>query len=548
MKKFIKILSSAVLLYALYACEAGLPPIVIHPDPVFDKNGIYRLNTISIYDEEETVITVSRVYGLSKEVEMSIGIDMALLDEYNKLNGTQYELMPAEYFTIPESVTLKSLSKTAELPVMICPKAMADKFGLEKANNYAIPISILGSSFELDEKGAAAEVIILPQIVNPEVNVVLPDTDSRLNFIKGVALSQDIVLNSQVNFTTIDPSKATFEADVQAVAEFNEDNGTDYKLLEPEYYTVKNGVFDEENMNYAVTVSFSCHNLPDEDMRILPLKMKSGIYGVNQKKPIYILVHLNILKIWVAGSGNVMTTHTGKGAVTVELNAPIDQNQPVDFYVDNTKVGEYNAANGTGYSTLDPSCVSISATAIPAGEKSVRVSYTVDMKGMEYDSDELFLVPLVLSREGLYQGTEVEGDVIYICPDKSLEIPYIKTVWGEEKSNRKTKGAILHSNLRPSKNPAKQKYAINYNEVWADGLIYFNILDESVPGYPERLKLGDFVDRPYDRADGYDKIIDNGNSYVDTETGIVHFDLKVMDNAYASQGGFPIQIDLTPEN
>lgn len=550
MKTFFKIFSSVALFSALAACEAELPPIVINPDPVFDKTGVYTVNTISIYDQEETVITVSRVHGLSKDVEMTVGIDEALLAEYNTLNGTSYELMPAEYYTIPQTVTLDKTVKEIEVPVVIKPKALVAASGLSKANNYVIPLSITSSSIELDEKGAQTEVILLPSVVEPKLEVIEPEVNSSLSFIKGVPFTQDVVLNATSNFTTVDASKVTYVAVPSAVATFNEVNGTDYELLSEEYYAIKNGVLDVETMNWGTTVTFDCYEMTSDDIYVLPLAMESDAYQVSQKNPIYVLVQLSTLYMWVVDADGLFVSTSGKGSIGVEMNAPISEQQPLNFVVDNSKVAEYNTANGTSYLSLDPSKTTVTAAFIETGAKTGKVSYIVDMSELEYDGEDKYLVPLVLDRTDLFVGTNVEGDVIYVQPFRTLGVEYTKELWGEEKSNRKTKAGILtatnFTGFRPSRGEEKQKYAFQYNEVWADGLIYFNILNETISGYPNRLKLGDFVDRAYDRAAGYDEIVDNGNSYVDTETGIVHIDLMVLDNAYKEQGGFPIQVNMIP--
>ena len=88
MKRFFKILFSSAFIVMMFACEAELSPITIIPDPVFDKTGLYTVNTISIYEEQETVVNISRIYGLSKELDLTIGVDETLLTEYNNLNGT----------------------------------------------------------------------------------------------------------------------------------------------------------------------------------------------------------------------------------------------------------------------------------------------------------------------------------------------------------------------------------------------------------------------------------------------------------------------------
>lgn len=544
--RIFNILTVAAMAGILYSCQVKMAPIVINPDPVFDQTGLYEVNTISIYDDQEAVINVSRVYGLSKEVELTIGINEALLEEYNSLNGTEFELMPEQYYSLPSTIRLDAHVKDVDLPVVFHPKSLAEQVGLEQANNYAIPVSVVSSSIELDEEATSTDVIILPNIVDPELTVIIPENDAQLNFIKGVALSQTVTLTSEVNFTTVDPTKVTYEADASAVEEYNTAHETDYTLLDPKYYTVNQGTFDEENMQWSTDITFTCHEMPDDNTYLLPLVMKSEDYDVSQRSVIYILAKLNILQMWVADEGSVITSNTGKGTVTVELNAPITDEQPADFTVDNDKVDEYNSANGTSYLTIDPSKVTVTPTVISAGELSAEVSYEIDIKDMEYDSEDKYLVPLVLSRNGLYTGTEVLGDVIYVSPNKTLEIEYTKEVWGEEISDRQTAPKVLHSGLLPSKNEADQQYAINYNQKWDGGLLYFNILDETMDGYPNRRLLGDFQDRPNDKPEGQDPLKENGPSWIDMETGVLHFDIIIMDMTYASQGGFPIQVNLIP--
>ena len=556
MKRFFNILSSVVLLWALAACEAKLPPIVINPDPVFDKNGTYIVNTISIYDTEETVITVSRIYGLSKELDMTVGIDEALLARYNEQNGTSYELMPEEYYTIPEAVKLDRTVKEIEVPVVIKPKALVTDKGLAKANTYVIPLSITQTSLTLDDQGAAAEVILLPNVVGPDFTVKVPEEASVLSFISGVPFTQDVVITAVSNFTTVNPAKVTYSVDETKVAEYNTANGTDYKLLGADYYTVNAGNLDLETMDFTTAVTFDCAELDGSKEYILPLVMESDAYGVNQKLPVYVVIKITTLHMWVVDADKLIVSSTGKGTVGVGMNAPIVEDQPVNFKVDNTKLDAYNAANGTSYAALDAAKVTVTATSIAAGEKEASLEYKVDMSSMKYDDDVKYLVPLVLDRTDLFMGTNVDSDIIYIQPYRTLAVEYTKEVWGEEKSNRKTKAGIQTA-ATPGWRASKRtdyphKYAFQYNEVWADGLIYFDILVDdtgefqTVGGKANQLKLGNFMDRPYAVWQGYDQIIDEGESYVDTETGIVHIDLMVLDNAYKAEGGFPIQVNFIP--
>lgn len=548
MKRFFKILFSTALIGVMFACEAELSPITIKPDPVFDKTGLYTVNTISIYDEQETVVNISRIYGLSKELDLTIGVDETLLTEYNNLNGTNYQLMPAEYYDFPSAIKLNKTDKVVELPVVIKPKALAAK-GISTANNYVLPLSLNASSVEVEDKGDAAQVLLIPNIVKPTFTVKVPEENFSLSFIRDVLLPQTVEIEATSNFTTIDANMVTYEADATAVEVYNDANDVDYKLLPSEYYKVNTGVLDPETMNYKTSITFTCGKMESDDIFLLPLVMASDVYQIQQKEPIYVLVQLNTLKMWVTGADQVVVNKSGNGKISVEMNAPISNEQPVKLTVDNSLVESYNAANNTSFIPFDPSKVNVSTEAITAGEKKVDVSYQVDLTSMPFDGTDSYLLALVLDESELFTGTKVESGVIYIQPFRTLAGDYEKEIWGEEKNNRITAPAIYlagENGWPASQNEKAHKYCINYNNKWSGGVIHFNILDESVEGYPDRKKLGDFIDRANENyGRGQDQVIDNG-SWVDMKTGVVHFDLKVVDNAYKDEGGFPIQYNFTP--
>ena len=203
MKRFINIFSAVAAFFALYACQAELPPIVINPDPVFDINGTYTVNTISIYDTDETTITVSRVYGLSKEVELTVDVDEDLLAEYNTLNNTSYQVMPENCYSFPTSVKLEKTVKSIQVPVVIKPEALVAAVGYENVSNYVLPISILDSSIELDDKGSYTEVILIPSLSKPSIEVEVPVEVSSLEFISAIPLTQTVQLKANSNFSTL---------------------------------------------------------------------------------------------------------------------------------------------------------------------------------------------------------------------------------------------------------------------------------------------------------------------------------------------------------
>lgn len=549
MRRFINIFSTVALLSALYACQAELPPIIINPDPVFDKNGTYVLNTISIYDQEEVVINVSRVHGLSKEVEMNVGVDEALLQDYNELNGTSYKLMPQEYYEMDSMIKLEKTVKAIDLPVTFRPKALVTEFGLEAAQEYVLPVSIVSSSIPLDDKEAMAQVIIIPSIVEPQFNVVLPVVNAELDFIRGNPIDQKIVLNAEANFNTIQAEKVTYVPVPEAVAAFNAANSTSYELLPAKYYDVADGVLDPETMTYATTVTFSCHQIEAEaDTYILPLTMMSDDYTVKQSEPIYVIIELTELRVSIVDGGSLITKYGNKGEISFNLNAPLASDFNINLVYDKAMVEAYNKANGTSYKAVDPSKLTITANVIKSGNYSASVEYNVEWADFPYDNGEKMLLPLTIDETVLMEGANiVGGKTVYLELVKTLAgiwdvdpiVPMFPagvqsswkalvgpTIWladGTTVTNSKTQ--------KPSGHGHKYCFVYGGEKYWVDGVLYFDIdFQNEMPDMPGCYPIINFRDRP----GGYDKV-QNYNSYFDMTKEELHFDITII--AYSAPGG-----------
>lgn len=122
MKQFFKILALAALALPFTGCDVEYSDINILPDPVFEQNGLYTVNTISIYDDYETVINVSRTAGLSKELELDIVVDETLLAEYNELYNTDYKLLETRSTTNRDCCTSQVRSSPSIFPCGYVPK------------------------------------------------------------------------------------------------------------------------------------------------------------------------------------------------------------------------------------------------------------------------------------------------------------------------------------------------------------------------------------------------------------------------------------------
>lgn len=543
MKRLIIQAISLASLVGLTACEVDYPEVNIKPDPIFQNSGMQTINTISIYDKVVTPVNVTRTAGVSKQVELTLTVDEALLEEYNTLYGTSYELLGEQYYEVPATVDFASLTKETEFALTIHPSALVKAEGLTKANNKVLPVRISDTSIPTEDLGSQMTLLLHPNIVVPRVEVDVPKENTVLQFIASVHFAQSIEISAAANFTTLDVKALSFAPVESEVAVYNAANGTAYKYLEPRFYTVAEDVFDAETQMLTSAISFKGYELEsatgyeEGDTFLLPLQLKSSSYEIVQKNTIFVVVELSELRAWLANGGRTVTSSTGKGSVTVQMNSPINEPQPIDLKYEPSKVAAYNAANGTSYGTLSSMFTPVTfESVIPVGEQSGKVNYVIDIKEMEYDNGT-FVAPLSINPDVMLYDPIVDEsrETVYVLIHKTLKGSYEKEIWGEEKGNRVLKPAIFvagEDNYAESRNTtAKQKYIMNYNQTWSGGLIYFNITDRTVEGHPSRHYLGDFCDRANERVNGYDGIIDYG-SWFDYETETFFFNVRVQDAAY----------------
>ena len=179
MKKVFNILASVALLAGVVGCEVVYDPIVIIPNPELSMTGVQAVNTISIYDEQETVINVARTAGLSKEMNMSVVVDEALVAEYNAQNGTSFEVLPSQYYTLPSEVVLAKDSLNVDFIVVTKPAAMVSGLGIDEASDYLLPLRIESPKTGIDSKQDLITVLLRPSIDTPKVVVLRPRWQRR---------------------------------------------------------------------------------------------------------------------------------------------------------------------------------------------------------------------------------------------------------------------------------------------------------------------------------------------------------------------------------
>ena len=562
MKKIFNILAGVAVMASVVACDVEYDPIVIIPNPELNKTGVQAVNTISIYDEQETVINVARTAGLSKEMNMNVLVDEALIDEYNLQNGTSYELLPSEYYTIPEEVLLAKDSLDVDFTVVTKPAAMVSGLGREEASDYVLPLRLSCPKTGIDSKQDVITVMLRPMIEEPKVTVDVPAAAQTLEFVPVIPLSQTVELNAVANFNSLEVSKVKYEAMGQdEVDAYNTANGTNYKLL-TDYYTINEDVFTAEDMVVKSTITFDCSRLGNtEDKFLLPIKMTSTAYGVVQNKCIFFAIEMSQLKVWVSSA--VVENTTGELNVEVQMNTPMLDDQTLEFVIDNSLVAEYNTANGTSYITMDEANVTVGTATIPAGQQKGSVKVSIDLSAVPYDSDKV-MIPLTLKEDALVEGSVLLADqkTTYVVTFNTIVGIYTfedgwRSAWNNGGCFAKPMsnyGDSRYDIILAKDTPAGagrngQKYASKYSyNMYA----YFDVdfTKEIDPDFANALEvdgLPAFAEKPGSKCYALTNVVERGlneagpdptkrnYSYFDMNTGIVYFDFII--EGYWSPGG-----------
>ena len=526
MKRIIQIILSLLVAgCTVISCEFKYPEAHVLPDPVFALNGLQKYQTVAIYPETTIELDISRVYGLSKEIEIYLGIDETLIGEYNALYSTSYGMMPAEFYKIPESVTFVPDSQGTKVPVTIYVQNLVAEFGIEKARNMVIPIEIMSASMEIEDAESMGYVLVNMDIQEPTIEVVVPEKTDVLEFIPAIPLTQSINISANVNFDTMDAEKITWMADESKVDEFNNENDMNCLPLPSDRYIVNESVFDSENGVLTTEIVFDCSSIGGDEVYVCPLvmKQKDAGYNVVQKKPVYVVIEMSELRIWTTDGGSLLTSTTGEGQIEFQMNSPMTEIQNINLLYDPDAVDTYNGLNGTSYVPLEAAKVSITSSSIVPGSRTGSVGYSIDIKDMPYDGDVAFMAAFSVDEDCLVPGTVIqENSTVYVKIFKTLSGVYTKTetvsVFKAKDSSADFQNVIYLADGKTLCGPAGsqkivpesghgQKYAVYYNSnLW----VYFDISEEEMEGHPGCYKLINFRDR----VEGYDEITENA-SYFD---------------------------------
>lgn len=481
-------------------------------DVAVSNRDFQNVGVISTYTDFTKEIVVERTMGLSKEVTLNVSVDYDLLSSYNQEEGTDYQLLPESYYSFPETVTFPENTKSVSLSVNLKPSGLFDTVGADEASNYILPLKIVGVQKGEDLDTTYSNVMLNMVYSLPTITVVVPEPITELSFVSGVDIAQEVVLKSTSNFTTLDTSQLSYAVVDQDVIDYNEEHQTDFELLPEEAYTL--GAFSFDDMVVLGNINLHAALIDASLEYLLPLRLENTAgYVINQNKPIFVKVVLEEIRLSFDGANNILrsltNTQSVSGAITARLNSALLEESPIEFTPNSALVDDYNVTHGTNFVAIGSDKININSGAIAAGVRTGEIAYTVDTSDLELDGNDRYLIAFELNQDDLLVGTIVEQEVVYVEIQKSIVGKYSYTnysgyFWAE--SN------LIE--LHPDS--GYYKYRVKNFGTTPGWWVGFNLTSDSYNGNPNHLKI---------EMEPIFGAISTDNSYMDTVTGTLYFDI-----------------------
>ncbi len=512
---------------------------LIEINPGFAQSGLTSAAVVSLNESQTIAMTYSRVYGISRELTMNLTVDGASLSAYNQSNGTDYQLLPAEYYQMPATTSFASNSKDASFSVTLNPKKLYEFAGsVTAASKYVLPIKAESTQAKGVDVDAEKNLVLLRVNMSPvTVKVNVPSKPINLDFVQDSGSEEDVAITATSNFAAL--NKDNFSVVIDENAPLLSEEG--YKLLPATNYDFSNVTIDGSG-NLSYNGAINGNDLSDEFTYVLPCRLQTSNphYVISQSDVVYYQANITELKVSVTGAsatkavGAYTSLATVNGSVEVALNSLVPIDITANFVYDPSLIADYNSRNGESFLTLPAGTVTIKNAVVPKGQKSFKIPYTIDISSLKLADGKHYLVPLVMQTSKIELGGIQGSEVIYFDVTRTLVGEYELTKIDNERPRNVRNTIFEASKCQRAAEKGWDKVIANGAQYGfgGDGDFYavlFSVTDEDMPGKANCKKIEIYTFLELLIATGGSNDVKNNNSYFDTVTGEVYIDCSVYE-------------------
>ncbi len=192
---------------------------------------------------------------------------------------------------------------------------------------------------------------------------------------------------------TVTPSNLEIGVSDDALAAYNEANGTAYTALDPACYRLVNtaGSVDADHPSAAFTVQLDCTGLKqlgDLTSYVIPLRLSSSASAVNKKLDV-IFINPKMLETEVlAKNAGVVECDLGASS-TLDFTAYVKFDNKwettTEYVYGDEVLDAYNAAHGTKYLPIPAAAVSFTPAQLEAGKREAVSRFEIDKSQLTPD-------------------------------------------------------------------------------------------------------------------------------------------------------------------
>jgi hypothetical protein len=263
----------------------------------------YDLQDVTVYNFGEyhsDVVACKGGYG-EQGANISFALDNEILIRYNNTNKTQYKLLPSDCYEIP---TMEFKMNPDDIRSVMKIKYFTEKIkALPERDNYVIPIQMnVSEGIEVDQDKLT--ILVRPVFREPYIFVQNSASVQEIP-IKASGDTTTHSLMVSLNFPNLSDPYAwdityKFSVEQSLLDTYNQQNGTNYKLLPAEAYSLNESEWNipkKKNMK-TIPVHFYKKKLVDAsnaylfDDYFLPLKLSQvSHWGIDPDQNIQ-LIHI----------------------------------------------------------------------------------------------------------------------------------------------------------------------------------------------------------------------------------------------------------------
>ncbi|MDE7458955.1 MAG: DUF1735 domain-containing protein, partial [Muribaculaceae bacterium] len=341
MKKISYLSIFAAYAIAFTSCESAINNYMVDDTVALLNPGLVKTNVYVGLDDPTEVYVLKSGKGF-QGADVSISVDNAVLSAYNETATQQISQIPSDCYTI----TVSSLHISADdyqVPFVINWNRDRLAEALAENPNIGLPLRLSVSSSDIIVNENRLTTIIQPVVEQPVVAFSQSGYQTGLMPTRKSTLEELVYMDVKTNFIPSEDIDYTLSIDPTLVDEYNEQKGTNYKVLPVEAYDLNLDGWTIKKSMKSNRFHFTFYRealIPENGPSkfgdyILPIRLKSVSMSSVDESNAYVLYSVSVVASKIDKSK--WTIYSCNSDIrTVDNWEKVEGNYPPEYLIDGT--------------------------------------------------------------------------------------------------------------------------------------------------------------------------------------------------------------------